>query len=65
MDMNGFSTKEDLNIIPLGSYVFLIGMDLLEKHNVVLDRYNKEFTFFNEEGYQRKVQGIPRPVSIR
>jgi hypothetical protein len=27
MDMNGLSTKEDLNIIPLGSYFFLIGMD--------------------------------------
>jgi len=27
VDMNGLSTKEDLNILPLGSYEFLIGMD--------------------------------------
>jgi hypothetical protein len=27
MDMNGLSTKEYLNIIPLGSYDYLIGMD--------------------------------------
>jgi hypothetical protein len=37
MDMNGLSTKEYLNIIPLGSYDFLIGMDWLDKHHVVLD----------------------------
>ena len=27
MDMNGLSTRVYLNIIPLGSYEFLIGMD--------------------------------------
>jgi hypothetical protein len=31
MDMNGLSTREDLNIIPLGSYDFLIGMDWLDQ----------------------------------
>jgi hypothetical protein len=30
MDMNGLSTREDLNITPLGSYDCLIGMDWLE-----------------------------------
>jgi hypothetical protein len=27
MDMNGLSTKDELNILPLGSYDYLIGMD--------------------------------------
>jgi hypothetical protein len=27
VSMNGFNTKEDVNIIPLGSYDCLIGMD--------------------------------------
>jgi hypothetical protein len=27
IDMNGLNTKVDVNIIPLGSYEFLIGMD--------------------------------------
>jgi hypothetical protein len=27
MDMNGLNTRADLNILPLGSYDFLIGMD--------------------------------------
>jgi hypothetical protein len=42
MDMNGLSTRENLNIIPLGSYDFLIGMDWLDQHHVVLDCYNKD-----------------------
>jgi hypothetical protein len=58
MDMNGLNTKEDLNIIPLGSYDCLIGMDWLDKHHVVLDCYNKEFTCLDEEGKKRKFKGF-------
>jgi hypothetical protein len=63
--MNGLSTKKYLNIIPLGSYDFLIGMDWLDKHHVVLDCYNKAFTCLDEEGNLRTIQGIPRVVSIK
>jgi hypothetical protein len=65
IDMNGLSTREDLNIIPLGSYDFLIGMDWLDQHHVVLDYYNKDFTYLDEEGNLRTVQGILRAVTIR
>jgi hypothetical protein len=66
MDMNGMSTKADLNIIPLDSYDFLIGMDWLDQHHVVLDYYNKTFTCLYEEGNLRLiVQGIPRVVTIK
>jgi hypothetical protein len=41
MDMNGMSIKQYLNIIPMGSYDFLIGMNWLDMHHVVLDYYNK------------------------
>jgi predicted aspartyl protease len=64
VDMNGLSTKEDLNILPLGSYDCLIGMDWLDQHHVVLDCHNKAFTFLNEEGNPRTVQGIPRAVTV-
>jgi hypothetical protein len=57
--------KTDLNIIPLGSYDFLIGMDWLDQHHVVLDCHNKAFTCLDEEGNLRTVQGIPRVVTIR
>jgi hypothetical protein len=63
--MNGVSIKVDLNIIPLGSYNFLIGMDWLDKHHAILDFYNKAFTCLDEEGNLRMVQGIPRPISVR
>jgi hypothetical protein len=63
--MNGINTKEDLNIIPLGSYDFLIGMDWMEKHCDVSYCYNKAFTCHYEEENSRIVQGIPRPIFIR
>jgi predicted aspartyl protease len=53
VNMNGVNTKADLNIIPLGSYDCLIGMDWLDKHHVVLDCYNKAFTCLDEEGNSR------------
>jgi hypothetical protein len=65
MEMNGLHTKYDLNIIPLGSYDFLIGMDWLDQHHVVLEFYNKAFTCLDEEGNLRIVQCIPRVVTIR
>jgi predicted aspartyl protease len=64
VDMNGISTKEDLNILPLGSYDCLIGMDWLDQHHVVLDCHNKAFTCLDEEGNPRTVQGIPREVTV-
>ena len=65
MDMNGLSTKEDLNTFPLDSYECLIGMDWLDQKQTLLDCHNKEFTCLDEEGKLRKVQGIPREVTIR
>ena len=56
MEMNGLHTKDYLNIIPLGSYDFLIGMDWLDEHHVVLGCYTKEFTCLDEEGNLRKNQ---------
>jgi hypothetical protein len=48
MDMNRLNTKVDLNILPLGSYDYLIGMDWLDPHHGLLDCHNKEFTFLDE-----------------
>jgi len=53
INMNGTNTKAYLNIILLGSYDCLIGMDWLENHHVVLDCYNKVFTYLDEEGSPR------------
>jgi hypothetical protein len=65
VNMNGVNTKTYLNIIPLGSYDCLIGIDWLDKHHTVLGSYNKVFTCLDEEGNSRTIQGIPRPISIK
>ena len=41
--MNDFITHANLNILPLGSYDLLIGMDWLEKHKVMLNCFDKTF----------------------
>jgi hypothetical protein len=63
--MNIFITKVYLNIILLGSYDNLIGMDWLDKHRVILDCYNKDFTCLDEQWNSRTVKVIPRPISLK
>jgi len=47
--MNSFKMQVELNVLQLGSYDVLIGMDWLEKHRVVLNCFEKTFTCLNEE----------------
>ena len=63
--MNGLVTCVDLNVLPLGSYDVLIGMDWLEAHRVKLDCYNKTFECMNEEGNPVVVKGIPKVIFVR
>ena len=39
--MGGLPTQETLNILPLGSYDLLIGMDWLDAYKIKLDCYHK------------------------
>ena len=48
--MNQLETSVNLNVLPLGSYDVLIGMDWLEQHRVVLNYFDKTFTCVNNEG---------------
>ena len=63
--MNDFIMHVDLNILPLGSYDLLIGMDWLEKHKVMLNYFGKTFTYTDDNGNTVKVKGIPRKLTIR
>ena len=63
--MNGLVTCVDLNVLPLGSYDVLIGMDWLEDHRVKLDYYNKTFECMDEEGNPVFVKGILKVISVR
>jgi hypothetical protein len=65
VEMNGLLTRVNLNILPLGSYDALIGMDWLTTHKVKLDCYNKTFECIDDEGNPSLVKGTPRTISIR
>ena len=63
--MDGLVTCVDLNVLPLGSYDVLIGMDQFEAHREKIDCYNKTFECLDEEGNLRIVKGIPKVISGR
>jgi hypothetical protein len=65
ISLNGVNTSIDLNIITLGSYDILIGMDWLDKHHAVLHCHNKKFTCLDGNGKHSTLKGVPRPISIR
>ena len=65
LDMNGMITITYLNIILLGSYEVLIGMDWLESHKGVINCLDKTFMCVDDEGEDCIVRGIPRPITIR
>ena len=65
LGMNGWVTCVDLNVLPLGSYDVLIGMDWLEAHRVKIDCYNKTFKCMDEEGKLVVIRGIPKVISVR
>ena len=63
--MNDLNTLSKLTVIPLGSYDVLIGMDWLTTLQAILDRYNKTYTYLNEEGNKVTVKGIHISISLR
>ena len=65
LDMNDFKTTVKLNVLPLGSYDLLIGIDWLEKQKVVLNCFDKTFTCVNNNEQPVTVKGIPRKTVIR
>jgi len=47
-DFNGMATTTNLNVLPLGSYIILLGMDLLYIHRTKVDFYGKTFACIYE-----------------
>jgi len=62
---NDFQTHVNLNVLPLGSYDALIGIDWLEKHKFILNCFEKTFTCLNEKEETVVVKEIPRKVYVR
>ena len=65
VNLNAFSTRVNVNILPLGSYDVLISMDALGQHYVMLDCLHKSILYMDSQGNQVKIQGIPKKVSVR
>jgi hypothetical protein len=63
--MGGLPTQATLNILPLGSYDLLIGMDWLTTHKTKMDCYHKTLECVNEDGRKMALQGIQKLVSVR
>ena len=63
--MDGLVTCVDLNVLSLGSYDVLIGMDWLEAHRENIDCYNNTFECLDEEGKLKVVKGTPKVISGR
>jgi len=53
-----FQTHADLNVLPLGSYEILLGMDWLATHKEKLNCYDTTLECKDEEGNMRILQGI-------
>ena len=60
-----FETSVKINVLPLGSYDMLIGMDWLEQHRVVLNYFDKTFTCVSNDRELINVKGIPRKTTVR
>eukprot|EP00253_Pinus_taeda_P034845 PITA_34845 len=55
----------ELNVLPLGSYDILIGMDWLEKRWFVINFKTKIISYQDELGNKQEIQGILKPVQVR
>jgi hypothetical protein len=53
-----FPTQTTLNLLPLGSYDLLIGMEWIATHKARLDCYHKTLECVSKEGKKIKLQGI-------
>ena len=57
----------NLNILSLGSYDVLVGMDWLEKHKSMVNFLDKKFhyIYIYVEGRPVIVKGKPRPITVK
>jgi predicted aspartyl protease len=59
ISMDEMKTMVDINILPLGFYDLLIGMDWLEKHSTMVNCRDKTFNCLDDFGNGKIVKGIP------
>lgn len=63
-ELNGMSTSMHINVLPLGSYNMLLGMDWLYLHRNKVDCYQKDIESLHENGEQIILQGKKKVTSV-
>ena len=64
-ELNGMPTTTHLKVLPLGSYIMLLGMDWLYLHKTKVDFYDKVIECLDDNGEKRILQGKKKPTSVR
>ena len=64
-ELNGMHTAANLNVLPLGSYSMLLGMDWLYLHSTKVDCFDKAIECMDDSGEKRTLQGKKKPTSVR
>ena len=54
-----------MNVLPLGSYSMILGMDWMYIHRIKVECYEKAIECMDDNGEQRVLQGKKKETSIR
>lgn len=54
-----------MNVLPLGSYIILLGVDWLYLHKTKVECYEKSIDYLNDSGEKRVLKGKKNSKSIR
>jgi len=64
-ELNGMLTTTHLNVLPLGSYSMILGMDWLYLHRTKVDCFDKAIECVDDSGEKRTLKGKKKPTSVR
>ena len=64
-ELNGMPTSTHLNVLSLGSYSILLGMEYLYLHRTKLDCYAKSIECLDDNGEHKILQGKKKATSVR
>lgn len=63
-ELNSMTTSTHLNVLPLGSYSMLLGMDWMYLHSTKVDCYEKAIECLDDNGEQSILQVKKRATSV-
>jgi len=64
-DLNGMPIATCFNVLPLGSYILLLGMDWLYLYRTKVDCYDKAIKCVDDNGQPRVLQSKNKATSVR